>query len=75
MIDRITNRTSNPYGKGPQELDQIRANLEHVEPLLRRGATLEIDTRIPIDDVVQAILDDAEVAKSQESWRKRSTNH
>jgi hypothetical protein len=31
--------------------------LETVEPLLRRGATHEIDTRLPLDHVVAKVLE------------------
>ena len=44
MLDRIEKRTNNPYGKRPEERDQIVDNLRDIEPLLRRGATVEFDT-------------------------------
>jgi adenylate kinase family enzyme len=57
IVDRVTSRTDNPYGRNPGELADILADLETVEPLLRQGATLEIDTTQPIDEVVRAVLD------------------
>jgi adenylate kinase family enzyme len=59
IIERLTTRTTNPYGKRPEELAETLDYLATVEPLLRRGATLEIDTRAPLDEVVAAILDHA----------------
>lgn len=56
LVERLATRTNNPYGKRPDELAATLENLETVEPLLRRGADLEIDTRAPLDDVVAAIL-------------------
>lgn len=44
MLDRIEKRTNNPYGKGAGERRQIVQHVLVVEPLLRRGATLELDT-------------------------------
>ncbi|MDN5763823.1 MAG: AAA family ATPase [Microlunatus sp.] len=44
-LDRVTQQTSNPYGKRPEEQREIAGYLETVEPLLRRGATLELDGR------------------------------
>jgi shikimate kinase len=57
LIERLATRTTNPYGKDPAELAQVLGYLETVEPLLRRAATLEVDTRAPVDQVVEAILD------------------
>ncbi len=56
LVDRLSNRTNNPYGKRPEELAEILHHLETIEPLLRRGATYEIKTTIPIDQVVAEIL-------------------
>ena len=57
LIDRLTTRSNNPYGKSPAELAETLRLVETVEPLLRAAATLEIDTTAPLDEVVQAILD------------------
>ena len=57
LIERLATRTTNPYGKEPAELAEVLGYLETVEPLLRRSATLEVDTRAPVDQVVAAILD------------------
>jgi hypothetical protein len=37
------------------ERERIRNDLANVEPLLRSGATAEIDTRTPLDEVVDAL--------------------
>ena len=57
MIERLRSRTNNPYGKHPDELARVLALKETVEPMLRRVADLEIDTSIPLDQVVKRILD------------------
>jgi shikimate kinase len=56
LIERLTTRTNNPYGKRPEELAEVLGYLETVEPLLRRGATHELDTRIPLAQVVAEVL-------------------
>lgn len=56
LVHRLRTRTNNPYGKHPDELADVLRYLDTVEPLLRRRATLEIDTRAPLPDVVAAIL-------------------
>ena len=56
MVERLATRTNNPFGKGPDELAKILADLETYEPLMRRDATHEIDTSKPVDDVIHEIL-------------------
>ena len=56
LIERLATRTTNSYGKDPADLAQVLGYLETVEPLLRRAATLEVDTRAPVERVVAAIL-------------------
>jgi dephospho-CoA kinase len=54
--ERLAGRTDNHYGKRPDELAEVLRNLEWVEPLLRRSATHEIVTTMPLDRVVAAVL-------------------
>jgi shikimate kinase len=56
MKARLAARTNNPYGKDPAELAEVLGYVGTVEPRLRRGATLEVDTRAPVEEVVEAIL-------------------
>lgn len=56
IVARLATRTTNPYGKRPDELAQVLGYLETVEPLLRRGATVEVDATAPLDQVVATIL-------------------
>jgi dephospho-CoA kinase len=55
MLDRIANRDTNPFGKTTEECDQIVADTTEVEPLLRSSATVEIDTRKPLAEVVDQL--------------------
>lgn len=56
ILDRVENRTTNEYGKGPGERDLIISHLAWVEPLLRATCTHEIDASRPLDDVVDALI-------------------
>lgn len=56
IVERLRTRTNNPYGKAPHELAETLEYLDTVEPLLRRGATLEVDTSQPVERVVEIIL-------------------
>jgi shikimate kinase len=54
--ERLRTRTNNPYRKRPEELEEVLGYLETVEPLLRHGATYEIRTTRPLDQVVDEVL-------------------
>ncbi|MGA7673332.1 MAG: AAA family ATPase [Nitrolancea sp.] len=57
IVERLASRANNPYGKSPEELARVLEHIETDEPLLRHGATAEIRTDAPIQQVVQQILD------------------
>ena len=56
ITERLAVRTNNPYGKSQAELAEVLALKETVEPALTRGADLEIDTSVPLEEVVETIL-------------------
>lgn len=56
IAERLRKRTNNQFGKRPEELDQVMTVLRTVEPLLRKIADHEIDTRATLDEVVAAVL-------------------
>jgi dephospho-CoA kinase len=56
IIERLTSRTNNPYGKQPEQRAKALRDQEEWEPVLRRRATHEIDTSAPLDDVVTQVL-------------------
>lgn len=56
LTDRLRTRTTNDYGKTPEELAEVLGYLTSVEPRLRRVADYEIDTRAPQDEVVAEVL-------------------
>lgn len=55
ILERVVDRESNAFGKRAAERARIRDDLASVEPLLRAGATAEIDTRAAVGDVVDAL--------------------
>ena len=57
IVERLARRTTNPYGKDLDELAEVLQLQQTVEPRLRTRASLEVDTQMPADDVVAAILD------------------
>jgi hypothetical protein len=55
LLDRVASRRTNDYGKTDAERALILSDLGAVEPLLRAGATAEIDTRKPIREVADLL--------------------
>jgi dephospho-CoA kinase len=57
LVERISNRTTNEYGKSPEERELILTHLREVEPLLRATCTHEIDATRPLEDVVERLVE------------------
>jgi dephospho-CoA kinase len=55
ILERVAGRSTNDFGKTDSEREQVLSDLAAVEPLLRLGATAEIDTRAPLAEVVDAL--------------------
>lgn len=56
LVERLRTRTTNPYGKRPDQVTRVLGLVETVEPLLRRAAGHEIDTSAPLEEVVATVL-------------------
>jgi len=56
IVKRLATRTTNPYGKRPEEVARTLALMETIELLLRRGATHVVDTTAPLDQVISTVL-------------------
>ncbi|GAA1970888.1 GrpB family protein [Amycolatopsis minnesotensis] len=56
IVERLTTRTTNSFGKDPGELARTLELQETIEPLLRDGADLELDTTAALDHTVEAVL-------------------
>jgi dephospho-CoA kinase len=55
ILERVTNRATNPYGKSVEERREILRYLSEIEPRLRATATVEIDATAPLIDVVDQL--------------------
>jgi dephospho-CoA kinase len=56
IVERLATRTTNPYGKRPEEVARVLELQQTVEPMLRRSAGCVIDTSVPLDQVVATVL-------------------
>ena len=56
IAERLATRTTNDYGKQPDEVARVLDQQHTVEPLLRRAAGHEIDTSASLDQVVATVL-------------------
>lgn len=57
MLERMSMRTNNPYGRDPAQRARQLELKSLLEPLLRKVADAVIDTNAPLDDVVAQVLD------------------
>ena len=59
LMQRLRERTNNPYGKSSAERAELARYVVTIEPLLRRGATVELDGQRPVvelaDDVERLV--------------------
>lgn len=59
LLGRVGTRTNNPYGREPEQQAEIIGYVATVEPLLRRGATLELDARgrpTELADIIERLV-------------------
>ena len=56
LVHRLRTRTTNQYGKRPEEIARVLSLVESIEPRLRRAAGYEIDTSVPLEQVVASLL-------------------
>jgi dephospho-CoA kinase len=55
IIERVVNRSTNPYGKHDEEKREILRYLSDIEPRLRATATIEIDATAALSDIVDQL--------------------
>jgi shikimate kinase len=55
LIERVSTRLNNPYGNSPAQQEEIREYVRDVEPLLRAGASLELDGMRPTRDLADIV--------------------
>lgn len=56
ILERLRTRTTNPFGKRPDERDRVLADIEWVLPLLKATADLVVETSRPVSELVEAIV-------------------
>ncbi len=56
LLSRIESRTTNAYGKTPEQRELILRHLAEVEPLLRKTCTHEIDATQPLSTIVEQLV-------------------
>lgn len=56
ILERLANRTTNAFGRTPEECARVLRDIDEVEPRLRAVAHVEIDTSGPIDQTVRRVL-------------------
>ncbi len=56
IMSRLQARTTNDYGKSPEQRAKVLREIAEVEPLLRAMATHVVDTRSPPDRVVDSLI-------------------
>lgn len=57
LIERVSSRTTNPYGQTADEQAEIAQYVQTVEPLLRRTATIELDGQASVNELAGAVED------------------
>jgi shikimate kinase len=57
LVERLSTRDNNPYGKDPAQLAETLGYLQTVEPLLRASATVEVVTTVPVTQVADLVLE------------------
>jgi dephospho-CoA kinase len=55
LLTRIEKRTTNSYGKRPEQRELVLRDLAQAEPLLRRTCTHEIDATQPLTSIVDQL--------------------
>ena len=56
IVERLATRTTNAYGKRPDEVARTLELIETIEPRLRRVAGHAIDASAPLDEVVATVV-------------------
>lgn len=55
LLERVSSRTTNPYGRTTSEQAEIAQYVQTVEPLLRKRATIELDGQASISELAGAV--------------------
>jgi len=55
LIERVSARTTNPYGQTADEQAEIARYIQTVEPLLRKSATIELDGQASVSELAVVV--------------------
>ncbi|HEY0636704.1 MAG TPA: hypothetical protein VGD67_03590 [Pseudonocardiaceae bacterium] len=55
LLSRVAVRLTNPFGRTAADRERIALDHALVEPLLRRGCTVELDARRPVGELADAV--------------------
>ena len=55
LLARTASRTNNPYGRSREDRVEIARYVAEVEPLIRRGASIELDARRPVGELAREV--------------------
>ena len=56
IVNRLRTRNTNHFGKSAEEQAKILRDVTEFEPVLRSGASHELDTTPPVDQIVDALV-------------------
>ncbi len=57
ILSRIENRSTNTFGKSPEQRELVLQDLAHAEPMLRRTCTHEIVATQPLTSIVEQLAE------------------
>jgi hypothetical protein len=57
LVERLRTRTTNTHGRAAHELAQVLADVDEIEPLLRRSADLVLTTTVPVSEVADRLVE------------------
>ena len=55
LLARTAARSNHPYGRSPEDRAEIARYVAEVEPLIRRGASVELDARRPVTELARDV--------------------
>lgn len=72
LLKRIETRETNDFGKSPKERARVLADIQEIEPLLRKTSSHVIDTNCSLLDVADKLEMIAESIESRASQKRKT---
>lgn len=60
IVHRLRTRTTNGFGKSAEERAKVLRDIAEFEPVLRSGATHELDATRSVDEIVESLIEIAD---------------